>query len=165
MNGKKQTIVLIFILGLLVGILGGYDFGYMQGTQHERTSLQSKVTELGNNYRMLLLIEKLSTIDKLETIIIKQISSINQNTTLDVNLTKNITLEATTLAREASNMADNITCPGKVGELLKTKTEVLENLTEEMTFYLNKQDYLDMVSTYREIMITIKDIAEIINTC
>jgi len=165
MDGKKQTITLIFILGLLAGLLVGYNFGYIQGKQYERSIAQSKVSELENNYKMLLLIEKLSSIEKLETIAIKQITNINQNSTLNVNLTRNITIEASAQAREASNLANNINCPEKIGGLLKTKTETLESLTEKMTSYLDKKDYIDMVSTYQEIMITIKDIAEIINTC
>ncbi|MEB3756108.1 MAG: hypothetical protein GSR79_04545 [Desulfurococcales archaeon] len=165
MNGKKQTIILIFILGLLVGLLGGYNFGYIQGKQHERSVVQSKVSEIENNYNMLLLIEKLSSIEKLETIAIKQITNINQNSTLNTNLTRNITIEASAIAKESSNLANNINCPEKIADLLKTKTGTLESLTEKMTTYLDKKDYIDMISTYQEIMITIKDIAEIINTC
>ena len=165
MDGKKQIIIPIFILGLLIGLLGGYNFGYIQGKQQEKSTVQSKISEIENNYKMLLLIEKLSSIEKLETIAIKQIYNINQNSTLNMNLTRNITIEASAIAKQASNLANNINCPEKIGDLLKTKTENLESLTEKMTTYLDKQDYIDMVSTYQEIMITIKDIAEIINTC
>jgi hypothetical protein len=165
MNEREKTIVLIFTLGLLVGLLGGYNLGYMQGKQNERNTIEPKLMELENNYKLLLLLEKISTVQKLETIVIKQISDIAQNYTVDLNLTRNITLEATVLAKDSSNIADNVNCPGSIGILLKTKTTTLTNLTEKMTFYLDRQDYLNMVNTYQDIILVIKDIAEIIDTC
>ncbi|MCE4606434.1 MAG: hypothetical protein F7B59_03775 [Desulfurococcales archaeon] len=165
MNGKKQTIILIFTLGLLIGLLGGYNFGYIQGEQYGKSSVQSKLSEIENNYKMLLLIEKLSSIEKLETIAMKQTMNITQKSAFNKNLTRDITIEASAQALEASNLVNSINCPEKTENTLKMKIGTLESLTEKMTLYLDNQDYQDMVNTYREIMITINDIAEIINTC